>query len=130
MEQRWLAACPAMKQSRGFTLLEVMVALMIAATMAVMVTGVLRQRIDGHLAVRDRQYAALCARELIARFEAEAYWPQINQVQGELRQGAQSCHWRMSLSYTGVADLRRGELMLVDADERPLGQFSVFLQRP
>jgi len=119
-----------MIRSRGFTLLEVMVALMIAATMAVMVTSVLRQRIDGHLAVRDRQVGALCARELIARFEVEGYWPQIDNVRGQLRQGAQICNWRMDLSYTGVADLRRGELSLLDEDERPLGHYSVFLRRP
>ena len=119
-----------MKDNRGFTLLEVMVALMIAATLAIMVSTVLRQRIDGHLAVRDRQLGTLCARELIARFEVEDYWPQIDQVQGELRQGPQSCHWRMSLSYTGIANLRRGELTLEDADARALGHFSVFLQRP
>lgn len=119
-----------MRQSLGFTLLEVMVALMIAATMAVMVTSVLRQRIDGHLAVRDRQFAALCARELIARFEVENYWPQIDEVSGQLRQGAQTCQWRMNLSYTGVADLRRGELSLFSEDQRPLGHFSIFLRRP
>lgn len=119
-----------MRRSRGFTLLEVVVALMIAATMAVMVTSVLRQRIDGHLAVRDRQFAALCARELIARFEVESYWPRIDQVRGQLRQGARNCQWRMNLSYTGVADLRRGELSLFDDEERSLGHFSVFLRRP
>ncbi|TLX54570.1 type II secretion system protein I [Stutzerimonas nosocomialis] len=119
-----------MNRSAGFTLLEVMVALLIAATLAVMVGGVLRQRIDGHLAVRDHQYGALCARELLARFEVEQYWPMRDEVGGELRQGPGLCLWQLTLGYTGVANLRRGELMLRAEDGRPLGQYSLFLQRP
>lgn len=121
-----------MRRMQGFTLLEVMVALLIAATLAVMVNGVLRQRIDTHLAVRERHLATLCARELVARFEVEGYWPQGNRVQGLLRQGAGECHWRLQLGGTGVVNLRRGELAIhADAAaNRPIGHFTLFLQRP
>ena len=119
-----------MKRSAGFTLLEVMVALFIAALLAVMVSGVLRQRIDGHLAVREHQQGALCARELLARFEVERYWPERDEVSGELRQGPMLCRWQMTLGYTGVRNLRRGEMRLFGEDGRGMGQFSVFLSRP
>ncbi|WP_366856677.1 type II secretion system protein [Pseudomonas sp. 21LCFQ010] len=122
----------ALKRQRGFTLLEVMVALGIAAVMTVMVSQMLRQRIAVHQAVQQHRLGSLCARELEARFSVEQYWPAANQVQGQLQQGNQTCHWRLELGMTGVRDLRRGELRLfASRDERePLGQFSLFLVRP
>ena len=122
----------SLKQQRGFTLLEVMVALGIAALMTVMVSQMLRQRIAVHQAVQQHRLGSLCARELEARFSVEQYWPAANQVQGQLQQGHQTCHWRLDLGMTGVRDLRRGELALfASRDERePLGQFTPFLVRP
>jgi general secretion pathway protein I len=121
-----------MKRQRGFTLLEVMVALGIAAVMTVMVSQMLRQRISVHQAVQQHRLGSLCARELEARFSVEGFWPQLNQASGELRQGAAICYWRLDLGTTGVQRLRRGELALFAArDERePLGRFTLFLVRP
>lgn len=122
-----------MNRQRGFTLLEVMVALGIAAMMTVMVSQLLRQRIAVHQAVQQHRLGSLCARELEARFAVEQYWPPGKQVRGELRQGHSTCHWRLDLAMTrGVKNLRRGELALFAArDERePLGHFTVFLVRP
>lgn len=121
-----------MKSQRGFTLLEVVVALGIAAVMTVMVSQLLRQRISVHQAVQQHRLGSLCARELEARFSVERYWPSLNEVTGELRQGAATCHWRLELRMTGVQRLRRGELALFAAkDERePLGNFTLFLVRP
>lgn len=121
-----------MKSQRGFTLLEVVVALGIAAVMTVMVSQLLRQRISVHQAVQQHRLGSLCARELEARFSVERYWPSLNEVTGELRQGAATCYWRLELRMTGVQHLRRGELALFAAkDERePLGHFTLFLARP
>ncbi|MCE5991750.1 type II secretion system protein GspI [Pseudomonas sp. 5FOS] len=122
-----------MKQhQRGFTLLEVTVALAIAAVLAVITSQVLRQRLAVQDNLQQHRLGLLCARELQTRFAVEQYWPAANQVGGELSQGGQRCHWQLQLRRTGVRDLRRGELLLfADRDQRlPLGQYTVFLERP
>ncbi|MCX2886648.1 type II secretion system protein GspI [Pseudomonas sp. DCB_BI] len=122
-----------MKQAqRGFTLLEVTVALAIAAVLAVITSQVLRQRLAVQGNLQQHRLGLLCARELQTRFAVEQYWPAQNQTAGELSQGGQLCHWQLQLRRTGVRDLRRGELLLfADRDQRlPLGQYTVFLERP
>jgi len=120
------------REQRGFTLLEVTVALAIAAVLAVITSQVLRQRLAVQDNVQQHRLGVLCARELQARFTVEQYWPTSNQVEGVLSQGGQACHWHMQLRRTGVRNLRRGELQLyADRDQRlPLGQYSVFLEQP
>ncbi|MGG7600394.1 type II secretion system protein [Pseudomonas sp. WC1] len=120
------------RRQRGFTLLEVSVAVGIAAVLAVITSQVLRQRLAVQDTVQQHRLGLLCARELQARFVVEQYWPVTNQDYGVLVEGGQACHWQLQLRRTGVRDLRRGELLLhADRDQRlPLGQFTVFLERP
>ncbi|WP_085664552.1 type II secretion system protein GspI [Pseudomonas sp. B5(2017)] len=120
------------RHQRGFTLLEVTVALAIAAVLAVITSQVLRQRLAVQDNLQQHRLGLLCARELQTRFAVEQYWPAANQAGGELSQGGQRCHWQLQLRRTGVRDLRRGELLLfADRDQRlPLGQYTVFLERP
>ncbi len=121
-----------MKRQRGFTLLEVTVALGIAATLAVMTSQVLRQRLAVQQSVQQHQLGALCARELEARFAVEQLWPAQNSLAGVLAQGHENCHWQLQMQGTGVRDLRRAELSLfADGDRREsLGQYQLFLVRP
>lgn len=121
-----------MKAQRGFTLLEVTVALGIAATMAIITSQVLRQRLAVQQTVQQHRLGTLCARELETRFAVEQYWPAHAQSRGELRQGPGTCHWQLQLGATGVRNLGRGELLLfADRDGREsLGQYRIFLVRP
>ncbi|HEK1008948.1 TPA: type II secretion system protein GspI [Pseudomonas putida] len=120
------------RRQQGFTLLEVTVALAIAAVLAVITSQVLRQRLAVQDSVQQHRLGVLCARELQARFAVEQFWPASSQASGVLLQGGQACHWLLQLRRTGVRDLRRGEMQLyADRDQRlPLGQYTVFLERP
>lgn len=75
------------RTQQGFTLLEVTVALAIAAVLAVITSQVLRQRLAVQDSVQQHRLGVLCARELQARFAVERYWPASNQPSGVLNQG-------------------------------------------
>lgn len=134
MEQRGPVAqgAPVKRAQRGFTLLEVTVALGIAAALAIMTSQVLRQRLAVQQSVQQHRLGVLCARELQARFAVERFWPLQSSVAGQLQQGDAHCHWQLQLTSTGVRNLRRGELRLfAERDGRdPLGQYRIFLVRP
>lgn len=121
-----------MRIVRGFTLIEVLVALFIASTMAVAVSQVVGQKVKLQLAARDRTFTGLCARELMARFEVEAYWPSPGRHQGQLQQGARMCHWQLQVNPTGLGKVRRAELVLFDAADKqqPLDRYSLFMAAP
>lgn len=121
-----------MRAHRGFTLIEVMVALFIAGVMVVAVAQVVSQRVDIHVSGQLRTHAALCARELMAEFQLERYWPAPGRAQGEMRQGGQTCYWQAEVSSTGLRSVRRAELSLFsDAQRRAeTARYSLFLAAP
>ncbi len=118
-------------RQRGFTLIEVMVALFIAAIMAVTVSQVAGQRIDLHLAVQQKGFAALCARELAARFRVEGYWPATGEQQGQFEQAGGHCYWRAQVSATALATIRSAEVSLYDSEQmqQALDRYTFYLEQ-
>lgn len=121
-----------MRAHAGFTLIEVMVALFIAGVMSVAVAQVVGQRVEIHVSGQLRTHAALCARELMAQFQLQRYWPAPGRAQGEMRQGGQVCYWQAEVSSTGLKSVRRAELSLFSDTQRRIetGHYSLFLAAP
>lgn len=116
-------------RSRGFTLLEVMVALFILAIVAVAVSQGVHQRSRISLAEAQRLPLILCARTLGNEFAITRYWPPTGRQEGELEQSGQTCYWRLDVESTAVRDMRRGDLALFTDPARtdPELHFSLFL---
>ncbi|MGM3425923.1 type II secretion system protein [Pseudomonas benzopyrenica] len=105
---------------RGFTLLEVLVALAIVAFMAVGVSQVIGQRLDIAGVAQARERAQLCARELQARWQVEG----LTASQGELSQGGERCYWRLE----GAGGPLGGQRLALYADAalgRALGDWPI-----
>lgn len=117
-----------MMRGRGFTLLEVMVALFILAIVAVAISQGVHQRSRTSLAEAQRLPLILCARALGNEFAITRYWPDIGRHEGKLAQAGQTCYWRLDVESTAVRNMRRGDLALFADPARtsPTLRFSLF----
>jgi general secretion pathway protein I len=92
---------------RGFTLIEVMVALAIVALSLTAVTAAMSQMIDAGNAMRDRTYASWIAQNRIAELRLLATTPDVGASNGEVEYANAEWAWRAVVSETGVDDLLR-----------------------
>ena len=95
------------KTSRGFTLIEVMVALTIVALSLTAVTAAMSQMIDAGNTMRDRTYASWIAQNRIAELRLSSTTPDVGNSNGEVEYANAEWAWRAVVSETGVDDLYR-----------------------
>ena len=93
--------------SRGFTLIEVMVALTIVALSLVAATASLSQMIDAGQTMRDRTYASWIAQNRITELRLALATPDVGATNGEVEYANAEWAWRAVVSETGVDDLYR-----------------------
>lgn len=93
--------------SKGFTLIEVMVALTIVALSLTAVTASLSQMIDAGQTMRDRTYASWIAQNRITELRLAFETPEVGATNGEVQYANTDWAWRAVVSETGVEDLYR-----------------------
>ena len=92
---------------KGFTLIEVMVALAIVALSLTAVTASLSQMIDAGQTMRDRTYASWIAQNRITELRLAFETPDVGATNGEVEYANAEWAWRAVVSETGVDDLYR-----------------------
>ncbi len=97
-------------QLRGFTLIEVMVALAIAALALSAVTAAISQMVDAATTIQQRTYASWIAQNKIAEMRLENIVPDVSTSSGEVRYAGTDWEWRSTISETGVENLFRLEV--------------------
>ena len=105
-----------MSHQRGFTLLEVLVAIAIlslallaairSTTSAIQTTEALRQRLAADWVAADR----------LAEHRARRAWPAVGEVNGEIGQAGVSLRWRERVAATPNGRFRRVEVMVYAED--------------
>ena len=95
---------------RGFTLLEVLVAL---AVLAIALTAVLRamgQAIDATTTLRERNAALWVAQNRLVEHQMRRDWPAADTKDGEAEIGGEKWFWREQISTTPEPRIRRIEI--------------------
>lgn len=91
----------------GFTLIEVMVALAIAALALAAVAASVSQMADRGVAMQDRIYASWIAQNLLTEMRLVNEIPEVDETTGELEFAGLEWAWRSVVSETGVENLFR-----------------------
>ena len=93
--------------ARGFTLIEVLVALAILSISLLSVAAAMNQMIDAANSLRDRTYADWIAQNKIVEIRLSGVEPETRSSSGEVEYASVDWAWRSVISETGVEDLYR-----------------------
>ncbi len=119
--------------SRGFTLLEIMVAL---AVLALAMGALIKTASDftsNQTYLRDRTMTAWVARNVLVQYQLDNQWPRVGEKEGTLKMGWQEWEWLADISQTEEEQLRRidVEVRALDSeDDDPITVLSGFLKQP
>ena len=106
-------------RSNGFTLIEVMVALAIAALGLAAVAASVSQMVDAGTAMQQRTYASWIAQNKIAELRLSNVIPDVSETSGDTIYADREWTWRATISQTGVENLFRVDVRvgLANGDE-------------
>lgn len=96
-----------MRSERGFTLIEVMVALTIVALSLTAIAATMNQMIDAANTMRDRTYASWIAQNKITEMRLSGAIPEVSTTDGELEYARTDWEWTAVVSESGVENLMR-----------------------
>lgn len=94
-------------RQRGFTLIEVMVALAIAALALGAVAASVSQMIESATAMQERTYASWIAQNRIAEMRLANVVPEVSESSDQVEYAGREWTWRSTVSETGVENLFR-----------------------
>ena len=102
---------------RGFTLVEVLVAVAIIGLSLAAVVASMAQMIDSGNAMRERTYAAWIAQNRITEVRVSPRAPEVGDSTGTVEYANTEWTWEMVISETGVNNLFRIDVSVGLADE-------------
>ena len=106
-----------MNASRGFTLLEVLVAL---AVLAIAMGALLKSGVGGAataMQLQDKLFANWVATNRLAEIEVAPEWPAEGETTGVSPMAGREWRWRQSVSATPDSDMRRVDVEVGEAHE-------------
>ncbi len=101
---------------RGFTLIEVMVALAVVSLGLIAVFNGIIQISDQSAHLRERAFAHWVAMNELTRFRVDGAMPEVSEFDGDVEFADTTYRWEATVSETGVEDLRRIDMRVSYAD--------------
>lgn len=105
-----------MKTNSGFTLIEVMVAMAIAALGLAAVTASVSQMVDAGTGMQQRTYASWVAQNKITELRLANVVPDVSESSGDTMFANREWIWRATISETGIENLFRVDVRVGLAD--------------
>lgn len=121
----------ALARIRGFTLIEVMVALVIVSLALAGVAASMGQMIDTASTMRERTFAGWIAQNKIAEMRLAGVIPKVGESSGEVDYANTTWAWTANVSETGVENLLRIEVAVTYAGfDDTIRQVTGFIGEP
>jgi general secretion pathway protein I len=102
---------------RGFTLIEVVVAMAVVALGMMAVFRVVHDTVNNSAYLRDRTFATWIADNRLVELRLGTELPSVDRTEGEVEFANQQWRWVASVSQTPVAELRRIDVRVRRADD-------------
>jgi general secretion pathway protein I len=119
------------RHSGGFTLIEVLIALGIAAVALAGITRLVTQSIDTTASLRDRVVATWVAENQLATLRINHAWPSLDTTDGDTEMAGRHWHWIQVVISTPYPQLRRVEISVnPEHSKHHAASLVGFLRRP
>jgi len=120
------------RPDRGFTLVEVLVALAVLAIALIAVLRTMGQAVDTTIALRERNVALWVAQNRLTEHRIRRDWPAPDTKDGEAEIGGEKWFWREQVSTTPEPRIRRIEITIRRDTDSPNTQAKLvgFLRNP
>lgn len=117
---------------RGFTLLEILVALAVIAIALAAIVGETVQRLGNAARLTDRTLAHWVAMNQVTAQQLSTSWPAVGVTTGSVELANREWFWSLKISATEDADVRRidVEVRPFKSDENPMSSAIAYLERP
>jgi general secretion pathway protein I len=116
--------------SRGFTLVEILVALAVLAIALTAAAHSLGNAIDTTAALRERTLARWVAEDRLAELELKREFPALDTQEGDAEMGGRKFHWIQETGVTPVTRMRRVEVsVLLPGAKVPLARLTGFVEQ-
>jgi len=122
---------PRRCSERGFTLIEVLVALAVLAIAMSAIMRAITQAVDTTAALRDRTMALMVAEDRLALHTLNHDWPAVASSNGWEREGGRDWFWHEQVEATPFDQFRRIEINVgAQQDGQTLAHLIGFLREP
>lgn len=120
------------ERQRGFTLLEVMVALAVIAFSLAAAVGAVTSNTRNASGLQQRSYAHWVAMNKMAELHVTDKWPSTRTSKGSTLMARHEWFWEMKVSKTEIESMRRVEIAVKadEDDENALVTLTGFVGRP
>ena len=115
-------------RQRGFTLLEVLIALLVLALALLALSRTAANQVDNFAGLRERTIAGWLAADVLTQTRLTTPFPPAGKSDGDRRFGGRDWYWQLIVQTTPVDSLRRLDVRVFAATDRsaPLAELTGF----